>query len=34
MKTPSELVEVVQLRRFVPSAFKIGSNISWLVKSI
>jgi hypothetical protein len=24
MKTPSELLEVVQLRRFVPSAFKIG----------
>ncbi len=24
MKTPSEFLEVVQLRRFVPSAFKIG----------
>lgn len=24
MKTPSELLEVVQLRRFVPSAFKVG----------
>ena len=24
MKTPSEFLEVVQLRRFVPSAFKVG----------
>ena len=24
MKTPSEFLEIVQLRRFVPSAFKIG----------